>query len=211
MKIDLIQLNFGGAGYMAFSEQINQMYCRQMGYGYDNGSSDLEPERHPFWKKVSYVLSYMRNTAADYILYMDMDAYIQDPSKRIEYVIREHCDPTTELLFSANRFDKNQGWAMDDHAQAGTFIIRNTPLALRIMEEWWNVPYYDKQHVHGWPVDQGALNKHIRTRWTKQIKIVDYSVINGYDGRFIRHLMGRSDDEREQILKGVCKERGILV
>jgi len=75
------------------------------------------------------------------------------------------------------------------------------PVAQSILEEWWHVPLHDLRTGHEWPVEQEAFNCHVFPRWHGRIKLIDYRLMNGRDGDFIRHAANEPRDVRARIIR----------
>src|SRR5205807_9524344 len=105
----------------------------------------------------------------------------------IEDRLLPHMDDRCVILIANDRRDKDFTWH-DEDANTGVFLIRNTPVARHILEEWWHVPEYDPSTAVDWPVDQRAFNRHIRPRWSNGwIRMFDYALCKVWDGQYIRY------------------------
>src|SRR6266436_8802890 len=198
MKIIVTTLAFGDVPYFSFSERINRKYCDIHGYEFKVIAPSEEIGRSPIWRKVSGVATLLPD--ADFVLFLDADAYFRDFSVPLMPLIQHMSDAA--LLLGSDRRDRTFAWS-DRNANTGVFVVRNSKQGFRVFEEWWNAPIrYDSRWLWMWPPEQAALNYVVRPLFPEcVIKVIPYFYMNGSDGTFIRHLMGMPNDQRVQVLK----------
>ncbi|HKO17639.1 MAG TPA: hypothetical protein VJU82_02015 [Acidobacteriaceae bacterium] len=199
MQIIVATLAFGEIPYLRYTEAINRRYCARHGLCFHVLRPEAQVLRSPIWFKVSGVRELL--SSADYVLFVDADAYFVDHSRTIEALIAAEMG-TAVLLFGADRRDRNFAWS-DTNANAGVFLVRNCPQAFEILNAWWESPLqYDRRWLWTWPPEQGSMNAHIRAGpFASSIKVIHYAHMNGADGTFIRHLIGFSEEQRLAILR----------
>ena len=201
MRVGVVTLQFGDLPYFGHSSAINRIYCERHGYEFEVVTPRLAPDdRTIHWLKVKAVLDALPHY--DFVLWMDADAWVHDHTRRLEDQLVPRGAAVTEILIGTNRLNQDVGWG-DEGANTGVFLVRNTPLARHILEEWWHVPYHDPETARTWPVDQAGFNRHVLPRWspTGRVLLIDYRHLNGLDGEFIRHAMGQPLSSRVQLLK----------
>ena len=201
MRFGVVTVQFGDLPYFEHSSAINRIYCERHGYEFVVVTPRLAPEdRTIHWLKVKAVLDALPHY--DFVLWMDADAWVHDHTRRLEDQLVSRGAAVTEILIGTNRLNQEVGWG-DDRANTGVFLVRNTPLARHILEEWWHVPYHDPETARTWPVDQAGFNRHLLPRWSPagRVLLIDYRHLNGLDGEFIRHAMGQPMSSRVQLLK----------
>jgi hypothetical protein len=198
-KIVVATLAFGDLPYFRFTRQINESYCGLHGYRFQILDDVDDAGRHATWRKVSGARQLLDE--ADFLLFMDADAYFADPSCTVESLIREQLG-NASFMAGTDRRDKFMAWS-DFHANVGTFLVRNDRLGHEVLESWWNAPdVYDRRWLRKWPPEQGAFNYIVRHLYSEQvIKIIPYQYMNGRDGIFIRHLVALSNAERIAVLE----------
>ncbi len=201
-RIAIVSLCYGELRYATFSQMINRAYCERHGYNFIVFGQLTDSSRHANWSKVRAVGDVLNRLEHDYVAFLDADAWYYDHERTMEALIAEHMESNTLMLFGTDRRDKEVTWC-DSNANAGVFVVKNTPLSRHIMEEWWHVAVYDRHTRFEWPVEQRAFNNYIRQRWDGEarIKVIPYHFLNGRDGYFIRHAVGESDDVRLTLLK----------
>jgi hypothetical protein len=189
--------------YFTFAEQINRRYCERHGYRFHVFTPPELADRAPHWFTVAGVRDLL--PSCDVVLYMDADAYTWDPEQTVEDLIATHMGDAV-MLAGTDRRNQHHAWS-DSNANLGVFLVRHTDEALRILDEWWQVPTrYDKRWLRRWPLHQGAFNFVIRPLEAPGlIKVIPYHYMNGTDGSFIRHLALQSDDERRELLQRECE------
>ncbi len=194
MRIIVTTLRFGEVPYFDYSTRINRQYCDRYGYEMHTIEAPLQTERHPIWFKVKGVRDVLRS--ADFVLFMDADAYFIDHEKTIESLIQEHMG-SSSFLAGNDRRDKDFVFS-DENANVGVYVVRNSVEGFGLLDDWWNAPLqYGTKTFWKWPLEQLAFNLHIRNgRYSESIRVIHYAHMNGRDGTFIRHLMRVSDEER---------------
>ena len=199
MRILVATLAFGDPAYFPYALAINQHYCSMHGYDLRIVDACADRSRLPVWGKVSGVRSLL--SLADYVLFLDADAYFVDHQLSIESLIRGHLQ-TACVLMGTDRRDKNYAWS-DVNGNTGVFLVRNCELAQEILGTWWRAPtHYDRRWLRKWPPDQAAFNYVVRPLFREDaIRVIPYQYMNGRDGGYIRHLIGMSTDERVRILR----------
>jgi len=202
MQITVTTLRFGEVPYFDYSAKINRQYCERHGYRLHTIEVPAQIERHPIWFKVKGVWDLLRS--ADFVLFLDADAYFIDHEKTIESLIQEHMGDAA-FLAGNDRRDKEFVYS-DEDANVGVYIIRNSPEGFGLLNDWWDSPLqYDTESFWRWPLEQLAFNMYIRRgRYSDRIKVIHYAHLNGRDGTFIRHLMRVSDEERLLTLRAAA-------
>jgi hypothetical protein len=194
MAIIVATLRFGDLPYAHHSAEINRRYCDRHGYGFRIIHPSRQAERHPIWFKVQGVRDLL--SEAEFVLFLDADAYFVDHAKTIQSLINTHMG-NADLLLGTNRRDASFTYS-DEEANSGVFLVRNSDAAIGILDDWWNAPLqHCTKSLWRWPVEQDAFNAYVRTgRHANKIRVIHYAHMNGRDGRYIRHLMGLSEEER---------------
>lgn len=76
-------------------------------------------------------------------------------------------------------------------------LFANKPQTIRILDDW--VVAADKecaQYKYAHPREQKCLHILKEKKYDRYIKIIPYDEINGRDGKWVRHYMGTTSDER---------------
>ena len=202
MQITVATLHFGEIPYFRYTDAINRQYCNLHGYRYEVLSPPDAYTRSPIWSKVEGVTALLQQS--DYVLFLDADAYFHKMSRRIEHLIEENMDDAA-VLFGTDRRDRHFAWS-DSNANCGVFLVRQCPEAFQILEEWWNCPITNKVWLWCWPPEQGAFNSYVKDGSNaRHVRIIDYSHIHGVDGKYIRHLVGCTDEDRLVTLRSVAR------
>lgn len=198
-RIIVATLAFGELPYFPFAREINEKYCRAHGYSFEVIASCEDDNRSSIWGKVSGVRTLL--ATADFVLFLDADAYFFNQEKSIESLISEHMLDAS-FVIGTDRRDQEFAWS-DFNANTGVFIVKNDNLGQRILDSWWSAPmHFDRRWLWKWPVEQGAFNYIVRQLFDQRnINVIPYHYINGRDGSFIRHLVGMSNVERVTMLK----------
>jgi hypothetical protein len=206
MKIGVVTLHYGEIQpYFIDSEAINRLYCEKHGYDFEKGSPYTGGDRDPMWGKLTSVMKSLESH--DWVLFMDADAWFYDHSKTIEDLLAGQVK-NHSFLCTNDRRDKDFTWS-DVFVNAGVYMVKNSREGRELMQAWWDIPNRWPYWAYGWPLDQGAFNRHIITEHYNQISYVWYDHMNGHDGKFIRHLMGTTVEEKNRII-GAERKRLVL-
>jgi len=115
MKIAIIQLyDDGRKGYGDLTGDVASQYCDRHGYTYIRYRELIDPNLIPTWNKLIAVRNELQKF--NWVLWLDADALIVNPTHRIEDVIGS-VEDGKEMLFSSD----------DQGLCAGVFFAKNTP------------------------------------------------------------------------------------
>lgn len=137
MKLKLIQYYTPNCTYATTSEKINKLYCEKHNIEYFSLTDrdtivNNNNGRAIQWYKIKYIQDQIRNSGADYIIYVDADAVVVKPEKDIRDIINAHSDK--ELIISSD--------FGPDIINTGVMIFKCTPWALDFLERIWNAGDY---------------------------------------------------------------------
>lgn len=196
-RFGVVTLQFGELMYFHYTNYVNTRYCRRHGLPYCVQGKGMERDRHPVWFKVKAALDHLPNF--DYLLFLDADAMFIDHERHVE-ILLAHLGPDNVLLIGSDRACAD--WGFDDsEANTGVFLLKNVPLAQRLLADWWNLPVDDPDVAFRWPVDQLGFNRHIFGSYRQHIAFVDYRILNGIDGDFIYHVMHEDEVSKTLLLE----------
>lgn len=157
------------------------------------------------WSKPSIIKKYLVNY--DYIFFMDSDSIFVNHNIKIESIIEKYFFDDTCLLFGSNCVTKTFCYNKNV-LNAGVFIVKNTDKTFKILNKWIEAP--NTELCHEWkykhPREQTCLNI-IKNKYNyNEIKIIDYYILNGIDGNWIKHYMGINKEKRHRILNLYLKK-----
>jgi hypothetical protein len=175
------------------TSRVLRTYARQRGYDAIIATGSLDARRPPAWSKLLLVEQYlMANPTCTWLMWIDADAVIANPKKRLEDLVDESID------FLA---------AEDQSAcviNSGVFLVRNCSAALGMLRR----AYAKVQYIHHPWWEQLALAEALReSSDTLRARVVSRRLLNAYpneyrEGDFIVHFAGYTFEEK---LKGVKK------
>ena len=135
--------------YADYAKRINEEYCRKHGIDLIYGSRKYYKDRKSYWEKVPFVYSVM--DSYDYVIWIDADAFFYKDSVNILDLIQE-ISKDKDFIFS---MDYNPQNIYD--INTGVFIVKCTPYAKVIMNEWANNQMLvDTSPYPDWP-EQGVI------------------------------------------------------
>ncbi len=178
MTVSVVTLHFGELPYFTDSSAVNAEYCALHGYSWSEAGAVENAGRHPVWSKVYLLASKL--ALFDAVLYIDADAVFVDHATGLEPLLEKL--GRKALLFGTDR---------SGQANTGFILARQCDAAFRILGDWWNVPNFDPKHAHRWPLEQGALNRHVVGKHRHDIELVEPAALF-----FARHYAGTSLAEK---------------
>jgi hypothetical protein len=197
--IALVTLRFGERPYFEISREQLERYAKRHGYVlHVADGSGLPDARDRRWAKVP-ALAAVLGAGAELALYLDADCVLVDeaaPVHALEFVLG-----SADLLVG-----RDASW----NANTGVMLAR--PAAADILEAWHNVPDYDAETRHQWPVDELAFNRWILPRFGVRIaspRRVAGGPTDLVNGPFVRHCMnGTPEQKRARMLRELSSAAG---
>lgn len=204
-KIYIAQYYTENLTHGPFAEKINQKYANEMGYGYycEKSTKDIRDFLKgiaPTWYKSKLILDVFDKHNPEYVLFLDTDAIISNPTIKIE----EFIDPEYNFIVAKD---------ISHHSimNAGVFLIKNNEWSRNFLQRWFECSfklkpiectYKPETMEHDlnsegfysdrlW-MDQTALTYlyHDQSEFKDKIKIISNESFNWYkydEGNFIFH------------------------
>jgi hypothetical protein len=176
-----------------YTSKVLCAYAKQRGYDAIVATGTLDVTRPASWSKLLLIGRYLTaNPNCTWLMWIDADAVIANPNKRLEDLVDESIDFLAAEDKSACLFN------------AGVFLIRNCPAALDMLR----CAYAKEQYTHHPWWEQLALVEALREFGdTLRFRIVRRRLLNAFpddyrEGDFIAHFPGCTLDAK---LKGVKK------
>jgi hypothetical protein len=164
-----------------YTSRVLCAYAKQRGYDAIVATGSLDTTRPPSWSKLLLVERYLAaNPTCTWLMWIDADAVIANPKKRLEDLVGEHID------FLA---------AEDQSAcviNAGVFLVRNCSAALDMLRR----AYAKVQYIHHPWWEQLALAEALREYGDQlRSRVVSRRLLNAFPdeyhkGDFIVHYAG---------------------
>jgi hypothetical protein len=177
-----------------YTSKVLRGYAKQRGYDAIVATGSLDTTRPPAWSKLLLVERYLAtNPACTWLMWIDADAVIANPEKRLEDLIDKDID------FLA---------AEDQSACAinsGVFLVRNCPAALAMLRR----AYAKVEYIHHPWREQLPLAEALREcSDTVRSRVVRRRLLNAFpddyqEGDFILHYAGCSLEARLYGLKKI--------
>jgi len=181
MKIVIAQFWTPNLSYSKFTKAINEKYCEEKGYIY-HVETDAEKIRNSIgtraftWYKPFLLLDVLKEHNPDYVLFLDADAIVSEPTYRIEDFIDENYDCIVTKDHGPSKMN------------AGVLLFKNSEWSKSFIQRWWDVSnelkgpegqsegFYNSglwhdQTCFGYLYDNEGYNSNI--------KIIDNKVLNG--------------------------------
>ncbi len=168
-------------------------YAKRHGYTAVIADKQLDTSRHPYWSKLVLVERYLtENPKCRWLMWIDVDAVITNPHKRLEELI----DESTDFMIAED--------IPPSPINTGVFLIRNCPATLDLLRR----AYAKKQFLRHPLPEQAALFEALReSASTFRFRIVPRRLFNSFAeehraGDFVKHFAGL---KHELKLAGVKK------
>jgi len=201
-KIKILQYMHGTFEYFPWSEWINRRYCERHGYDYVVRLDNPRPDRHVGWHKVSVILDELRD--CEYLLLLDADAVFYSHELTIENELLPELQEKL-ILIAQDCGSESQRWN-PGLPNAGAILMKNDERVREICTEWDHISETDEDTRWTWPLEQLALSRHIFPKFQDDIRVhLDYYMLQGRWGQFIRHFLLSSDEERTNAMKTIYK------
>ena len=204
LKIAIAQFYTSNVSYGKYTEEINKKYCEEQGYIYhvekDDNKINTELEgRSATWYKPKFIAEVFETHNPDYVLFLDADAIVSDPTRRIEEFIEDGFNIICTEDYGPSVIN------------AGVFLLKNSDWTKMILKKWWNVcdtltggpnnelGYFKTGLWH----DQTCFGHLINSRLDSKenIKVITNKVLNGriykhsVDNNFIFHAFSYGGEQ----------------
>ncbi len=207
-KIKVAQYHWGehNVSYR-LNREINEAYCRRHGYEHVVKTHRPRDDRSPHWEKITVMRQELDD--CEYLLYLDADAFFYSHELKIE----DELVPLLangEIMMAADYACEGMRH-QPDKPNTGVVLVRSGEKSaemLRIWDESSERPEMERYRFNLFH-EQDACHLSIGKEFSEDFVLLkDYYLMNGYCGIFIRHLMGKSDEERTEVMHKFIAERG---
>jgi len=136
---------------------------------------------HPATAKI-YVLQELLNTStADYIVFVDSDAWIQTP-----YYMIQLLHMLNDKTHIHGAYSRDPYLIINDFVNSGSFILKIDDYNREMYKEIQADMETDTSHHHAWSYDQYYISKHIFKRKDDFLIFIPH-ILNTPDGIILRH------------------------
>ena len=201
-KIKIVQYAYGSFEYFPWGEWINRRYCERHGYDYVLRREKPRMDRSVCWHKVPVILDELRD--CDYLLFLDADAVFYSQELTIENELLPELQAKS-ILMAADCAGEHHRWN-PQQPNSGVILAKNDERSREFLLEWNSVSETDKETRWSWPPEQLALWRHVCPKFKDTLHVVlDYYIMQGHFGQFIRHYCLHSDQDRTNAMKAIYK------
>jgi lipopolysaccharide biosynthesis glycosyltransferase len=187
MKIGVCTLAVGDAfkdGSKLCVKSITD-YCAQHQYDLIMDESVVD-SREPYWNKVLLLEKYLRSSTYDYLVWIDADMMIMNPSITLEYLIVNYvCDK--EMLLAID---------CGDQINTGFWIVKNSDYCRTVLKLIFNLPElcgdYHEQGVLNQLYNKNVMGLKERCEIIPEIesRLVNASMTTFHWGDLLIHFLG---------------------
>ncbi len=186
------------AEYIDKHNQNIREYCKKWDYDYKFID---QCNKNVYWCKLYLLKKYLRKKKYDYVVWLDSDTYIFNPSIRIDAILQ--------------RFDSDIFVGFDQHplfdiGNAGVVAIRNSRIGRQYIRDCLKKNRKECYNKNGslkgfWAsscYEQGTMNILILQKYSKKTTLLDKSIINNSNrcnkDTFLLHYYGGNNKDRVQ-------------
>ena len=191
---------YGDCGYFPYSEWINRRYCERHGYDYVIRRDRPRVDRHICWHKIPVIIEELYD--CEYLLFLDADAIFYSHELTVENELIPEMQEKTILM--AQDCGKESSRWNPGLPNSGVILVDVGEAAQRFFTDWNRVSEIDERTRWSWPPDQLALWHHVLPEYKDMLRVVvDYYLVQGQLGQFIRHFCICSEEHRIAAMKAV--------
>ena len=135
-----------------YTNRINEAYCRKHGYDFIfEQCEDTSVKKH--YLKKDLILRHLDKY--DWVLYLDVDAWFNDFSRKIEDIIDTYAKPDTALIVARhNKAISKTKTSDQDLVNAGVLLVRNSKDTIKLLEDW----HFRSDYAKDWLKTRTSLN-----------------------------------------------------
>ncbi len=186
--------------YFSWAERINRLYCERHGYEYVISREEPRGDRHICWHKIPAISGELHD--CDYLLYLDADAVFYSHELKIENELIPELQGKS-ILMAQDCVSESLRWSQG-LPNSGVILLKTGRIAVDFMADWDHVSEIDEETRWRWPPEQLALWRHVMPKYGNDIRVVvDYYIVQGLLGQYIRHFCLCSDAKRTQNMKTI--------
>lgn len=197
--------------YGHLAAYINYKYSTKHGYTFIVERCPRKQDMKKDWmwdEKNQYVVVWSKPTLVrrhlphyDYVFFIDSDAVFLNQEQKIEHLIKKYIgkDKDVCIVSGEDCYHQNMCWDKKN-LNTGAMLFVNRPKTLQILDHWLKAAdgecsNWKYQHTR----EQMCLQILKNTKYNKHIKTIPYQEINGLDGKWVRHYMFTSTEERMKL------------
>jgi GR25 family glycosyltransferase involved in LPS biosynthesis len=169
------------------TSRVLRAYAERHGYAAVVATATFDPSRSPIWSKILLLERYLlENPECEWIMWIDADAVIMNPSQRLEDLVDDEVDFVVAVDVDPSPMN------------AGVFLVRNCPGTLDMLRR----SYMKSQYVTGHFPEQQALFEALQeSTQTVRARFVPRPRLNSFafeyqEGDFILHFAGYSPEAK---------------
>lgn len=193
---------YGTSEYFLWSELINRRYCERHGYDYVIRRDQPRGDRHINWHRVQMIREELHD--CDYLMSVDADAVFYSHELTIENELLPEFRNGKLIVMAQDCGSEANRWN-PGLPNAGVILMKNEERTKEIISEWDGLSETDTETRWQWPLEQLAFGRHILPKFKDDVYLLDYYVLQGYFGQFIRHYYLSSDEVRTNAMKAIYK------
>jgi len=133
-------------------------YADQWGYDFYHYNEMLDATRPAPWSKILAVSEFLLTNKYEWVVWIDDDIYITDPSKSLEYFIHK-CNSDTHLIISSHK----EFVQRYNDVNTGIFFVKNSQWSKEFLARVWDIGNYRYNQDGGSNLEQSAMSELLET------------------------------------------------
>jgi hypothetical protein len=172
--------------YLLLTQKINKKFCDYLGYDYlfieiDNSHNHLHPATKKIYVVHDFLQNINQNKKYDILVFLDSDAWIQDPNWLNDIIINLASDDKKHGSFSRDPYVKHNTFI-----NSGSFILKINDFTLQMYKNIIDDLHNDSTFYNRWPFDQYYISNCVFEN-KDNFNIFVPDIINTPFGKVIRH------------------------
>ena len=150
--------------WIQLSNQSKERYCKRYEFDFVFGSTPYYNDRKPNWNKLPFLLEAL-NSGYDYVVWMDSDAIVANPSFDVSSLLDDH-----DIYFSQDCYGLN----------SGVFALKNSDISRQLLTEAASDSLREKYKNSDFQ-DQSTLTPLITEKYRRYAKEIPIRTWNSFD------------------------------
>jgi len=191
--------------YSTYTESVNSDWAQKHKYDFfimrekARGMEGLPIN----FSKIQYTLDLLKKDY-DYVIHIDADAIIINPSYDIRNLIKEYMGGIISVMFGEDCFGPHE-CSKPGKINSGVFVVKNNQLGKKVMETWRDTSFGKcAKFVNQFPSCQLVFSNCVFPKWFWTTRIIPYNLMNGFKkSLLLKHVMAKSPIQRVDEIKKI--------
>lgn len=174
--------------YLLLSKSVNQKMSNILDYDYQFIEIDTNKDTHPATKKINILHNFLHNCQYQIVIFLDSDAWIQNPNYIRDIINRLNTDETKHGCFSRDPYTSSYTFI-----NSGSFILKVNDFTKNMYNELLKNIQNNRTFHNQWPYDQYYISEYVVLNRHK-FDIYKTDILNTPYGIALRHNWYKNKD-----------------